>query len=480
MAEASASNLFGSNPGANLLAMINAPDMQPGSDLSYQLAKLIFIYHTLGYKLAAGPVTAAQSQRRQISVPNSPEDRVVKAFNDEWDQIRADRNIANTETLSRVYGVAACVYGAKGRAPNVAINPADFYKLEMFFNVVDPLNTSGSLVLNLDPNAPDFLKSVDIAVQGKSYHRSRSVVVMNEEPVYLAYTQSAFGYVGRSVYQRPLYALKSYLQTQIANDMISDKLGLLIAKTKQPGSIIDNLMQGFNALKRSILQGGRTNNVLSIAVDESIETLNMMNVDGAGKFARDNILKDIATGADMPASMINQETMAEGFGEGTEDAKIIARYIDRYRQKMKPIYDYFDQIVMYRAWNPDFYATIQAEFPKEYGKKSYNAAFLDWKNSFTATWPNLLTEPESELMKAEQIKYEIILGYGEVLMGVADPENKATIAQWMSDEINNNKKIFTTPLLLDIEAMANYEPPAPAMGADTETKPKGRTASKLT
>ena len=480
MAEATTEILFGSQLGGNLAAIINAPDMQPGAELSYQTAKLIFLYHTLGYKLAAGPVTIAQSQRREISVPNSPEDRFVKAFNDEWDQINADRHIANTETLSRVYGVAACVYGAKGRATNTPINPADFYKLEMFFNVVDPLNTSGSLVLNLDPNAPDFLKSVDISVQSKTYHRSRSCVVMNEEPVYLAYTSSAFGYVGRSVYQRPLYALKSFLQTQIANDMIADKLGLLIAKIKQPGSIIDNLMAGAANLKRSMLKGGRTNNVLSIAPEEFIETLNMMNVDGAGKFARDNILKDIATGADMPASMVNQETMAEGFGEGTEDAKIIARYINRYRQKMKPLYDYFDQIVMYRAWNPDFYATIQADFPKEYGKKSYNAAFMEAKNSFTSVWPNLLIEPESEEIKVEQTKYEIILGYAEVLMGIADPENKAIIAQWMSDEINNNKKVFTTPLLLDIGALTEYEPPAPAMGEDTVPKPKGRAAGKLT
>ena len=75
--------------------------------------------------------------------------------------------------------------------------------------------------------------------------------------------------------------------------------------------------------------------------------------------ARKNILENIALSSDMPAKLLNNETFAEGFGEGTEDAKVVAQYIDRIRTKMQPLYDFFDRIVMYRAWNPDFYKTMK-------------------------------------------------------------------------------------------------------------------------
>ena len=41
----------------------------------------------------------------------------------------------------------------------------------------------------------------------------------------------------------------------------------------------------------------------------------------------------------------------------------MARYIDRVRVQMQPLYDFFDKITMYRAWSPEFYKTIQNEFP---------------------------------------------------------------------------------------------------------------------
>jgi len=55
--------------------------------------------------------------------------------------------------------------------------------------------------------------------RGSSSTKSRSTSI---------YTQAAFGFVGRSVYQRPLYPLKSFVQT-----MITDDLGG--AKGRRPG-----------------------------------------------------------------------------------------------------------------------------------------------------------------------------------------------------------------------------------------------------
>ena len=42
---------------------------------------------------------------------------------------------------------------------------------------------------------------------------------------------------------------------------------------------------------------------------------------------------------------------------------------------MQHLYDFFNGIVQFRAWNYDFYKTIQADV-KEYKGKSYNEAFI--------------------------------------------------------------------------------------------------------
>lgn len=450
---------YGSSLGSSLTQLLMAEDIEPGDTPGYELCKTIYLGHPLGKKMIEAPITLAQSQARKISIPNSPESRVKEAFEREWKAIGADKHIFNTKRTSRIYGVGSIIYGALGVAPDEAIDPTKLADLDIYFNVLDPLNTAGSLVLNQDPNSPDFQKHVGIAVSGKKYHRSRSCTVMNGEPVYIAYTTSAFGYVGRSVYQPVLFPLKSFVQSMVTDDLVTLKAGLLIEKLKPAGSITDRLMAAAAGVKRNLLKLARTGNVLSISIDESIESLDLNNIDKSSEMARRHVLENIAAGDDMPAKLLNSETFAEGFGEGTEDAKQVARYVERLRNEMAPLYDFFDPIVMRRAWNPEFYKTVQAEFP-DYEGVSYNEAFYRWKNSFTAEWPSLLIEPESERIKVDETKMKSIIAMLEVLLPQMDPENKALVIQWAQDNFNENKLLFTTPLAIDIEALKEYVPPA--------------------
>lgn len=448
--------------GSQLQDLLMRSDIEPGTEASYQLAKTIYLYHPLGGKMVDGPVKLAMSQPRDISIPKGPEERVREAFEREWQAIGADKHIAQVMTHARIYGVGAVAFGAPDVPTDQEIDPWDLPRLPIYINVYDPLNTAGSLVLNQQPNSPDFQKVSGIRVAGQAYHRSRATVVFNEQPIYISYTSSAFGYVGRSVYQRALYPLKSYIRTMIADDMVATKAGVIVAKVKMPGSVADRLMQRAVSLKRSILKEAQTDNVINIDPSEEIETLNLQNVNDALATSRKNILENIAAAADMPAVLLNNETYAEGFGEGSEDAKAVGRYIDNLRTQMQPLYDFFDRLVQYRAWNPEFYASIQADFP-EYQGVDYQAAFYEWANSFDTKWPNYLTEPDSEKAKVDDIKYKAIIGVLGALLAECDPENKAKLVQWAADNLNENKTIFSSPLVIDAEAMAAYEPPQPLM-----------------
>jgi hypothetical protein len=448
--------------GGSLRALLTAQEITPGDAPSYQLCKSIAAYHPLGAKMSDSPISMAQSQLRNISVPKGPSERLVEAFQQEWEAIGADRHIFNVARLSRVYGVASIAMLVEGVPTDRPVDYKALWNAQIAFNVLDPLNTAGSLVLNQNPNAMDFQKVGGIAVQGQNYHRSRTVTMLNENPLYIEYTQSAFGYVGRSVYQRALYPLKSFIQSMVTDDLVTLKSGVLITKLKQPGSIIDGAMAAIAGVKRSMVQEAVTQNVLTIGVDEAIESLNLQNIDGAFGQARKDILENIAVAADMPAKLLNSETFAEGFGEGSEDAKYIAQFIDRIRIWMQPLYDFFDQIVMHRAWNREFYKTIQSDFPDEYKKVGFTQAFYDWRNSFEAGWPNLLEEPDSEKAKVDDVKLKAVVAMVEILSPMLDPENKATLVEWAAENFNALKMLFNAPLNLDIEALKSYTPPEPA------------------
>jgi hypothetical protein len=449
--------LLGGKVGSALQAVLDCDAIEPGHQPGYTTCKQIFLFHPLGAKMAEAPVTMAQSQARIVTVQDAPTE-VLDAFLEEHENMGVDDYEHNLRTLSRVYGISSVALGCEGKSSE---KPLDMWKLwdeKIFFNVLDPLNTAGSLILSQIPNSSDFQKPTQLATNGSSFHRSRFQVVMNEQPIFIEYQQAGFGYVGRSVYQRALYPLKSFINSMVADDMIQSKLGVLIAMMEQPGSIIDNMMEKVFGIKRVKLKTAVTGNVLGIGKDESIETLNMQNVDGAGTYSRTNILKNCATAGDMPAKLLENETMIGGMAEGTEDAKTIARYVGGERKKMTPQYRWFDNVTQYRAWcNPDFYARLQRQYPRSYGKRDIKDAFAIWRRAFKAEWPSFLIEPESEAVKTEDTKLKAIVSVIQVLLPELDPENKAALIEWAQDNIGENKRMFPHGLQLDLKGLEDFQ-----------------------
>ena len=445
--------------GNGLQELLMCDEIIPGAQPSYQIAKTILSLHPLGLKMTESPVTMALSQSRDISIPDGPEDRIKEQFIRQWEADSVEKHIINTAKLARTYGISSIALLTDDLDPSVAMGSEQFpldtlWKRNVSWNVFDPLNTAGSLVLNQNPNAPDFQKTQSISVSGKRYHRSRVVIILNEDPIYIDYTVSAFGFVGRSVFQRALFPLKSFINTLVTDDMVVRKVGVLVAKQKSPGSIIDDVMRRIAGIKRAILREAQTDNVISIGTEEEIESLNLQNLEAPYSLARRNIIENIATAADMPAKILLQETFAEGFGEGTEDAKYVARYIDRVRVWLQPLYTYFDPIIQRRAWNPEFYETIKKDFP-EYRNVPYNTAFYRWQNSFTAAWPSLLTEPPSEKIKVDDVKLRAALYLLEVLMPIVrgDTESTLILIRWLCDQFNELKLLFQSPLELNYDTL---------------------------
>lgn len=471
MAETQQIQINGTGLGSALTSILEAGDIEPGDEVSYQAAKAIYLYHPLGKRIVDGPIELAQSKSRETSVKEHP-DEVKEAFDAKAEEMGIDGLVFNEHHTARLYGISTLVAVMDGLDPNKPLDMKSLYKNEgkLKFNVLDPLNTAGSLVLSQIPTDADFQKPISVSAGGKAFHRSRWHVTMNEMPIYLAYSNSAFGFVGRSVFQRTLYPLKSFLQTMRSDDVISGKLSMIVYKAKSPGSIISAVMQTIGAIKRSLIKYGRNGNVLTIGKDEEIETLDMQNVHEAGTFARNNILKNIATGSPMPAQMLNEETLVSGLADGTEDAKIIARYGEHFRMGLIPSYKYLDNFCMYLAWNEEFFKRMQTEHPKLYGKKTYEEVFADWRASFSAQWPSLLQESEAEKSKIEQVKIEQIIGLLELLLDRVDPETQIALIQWAADNLNESKLLLPHELEIDWDALESF--------LDDENKLRVKAAKK--
>jgi len=447
-----------------LVALLESDDIQPGMTAGYQTCKTIYLYHPLGGKMVDRPIKMAMNEPRTVHVAQSYglEQRLRDAFEREWRALGANRHIANAARISRIYGVSAVAMLVDNQEPSQSLDYRTLYKHNVSFNILDPLNTAGSIVLNQDPNAQDFQKVDGIRVAGKPYHKSRCVVVQNEDPIYLAYNPAAFGFTGRSVYQRALFPLKSFIQTMRTDDMVAVKGGLLVTKIKGPSSVVNNMMQKLSGIKRMMLKRGKTGEVLQIGETDGIESIDLSNLEKPLDSARNHILENIAAAADMPAILLNSETFAQGFGEGTEDARSVAVYIDNIREWLEPLYEFFIRVCQYRAWSITFFQSLRADLSEL--EDTYSVYFASWINNFEYRWPSSLKEPESEKVKVDEIRFKAIIGMGEALLPqlTDDPENRAALIDWMCENANANESLFPQRLDLDFESLEKNPPSQPA------------------
>lgn len=446
-----------------LITLLDSDDIQPGMSAGYQTCKTIYLFHPLGGKMVDRPIKMAMNESRTVHISQAYgiEQRLRDAFEREWKALGADKHIANAARISRIYGVSAIAMLVDNQESSSAVDYRTLYKHNVTFNILDPLNTAGSIVLNQDPNAQDFQRVDGIRVAGKPYHKSRCVVQQNEDPIYLAYNSAAFGFTGRSVYQRALFPLKSFIQTMRTDDMVSVKGGLLVTKIQGPSSVVNNMMQKLSGIKRMMLKRGKTGEVLQIGANDSIESIDLSNLEKPLDSSRNHILENIAAAADMPAIILNSETFAKGFGEGTEDARSVAVYIDNIREWLEPLYDYFIRICQYRAWSIEFFQSLRADFPDL--KNTYSLYFSSWINNFEYRWPSSLKEPESEKVKVDEIRFKAIVSMLEVLLPQVntDDENRSLLIEWAQTNANANESLFPQRLDLDIESLKANRPQQP-------------------
>lgn len=448
------------NISSELAKILDNDEIEPGSDVGYELCKLIWQFHPLGGKLVEKPIDMAMCKPRRYIVDTDPDERVVRRFEEVLTRMAIPEKVKNFFYVSRCYGAAGIGVGTRDQSQAEPLGTFDLREEDLYINVFDPLNASGSMVTSQDPNSPQFQEpNRTLVINTQTWHKSRTLTLFHGAPIYLEFQNSAFGFTGRSVFQRCLYPLKSYISTMVANNLVAQKAGVLVAKVEQNGTIANGLMALANRAKRGMLKDAKTGGVINIGPSDNVESLNLQNVDGALKTSRDNIIADIAAAADVPAQLVREEAFAQGFSDGKEDSKAISQYIDGIRQAIQPVLNYFEQIVMYIAWNQEFYEALRNEFP-DIITEDFETTFYRWKREFRAEWQELVEESPDARRKSDKDLVDGAIQVADALVDGLDPENKAKLFMWLTDVVNSTKTYGETPLTLDEDAIADYEPPA--------------------
>lgn len=463
---------YSTDQGADIAAWQEILDAQT---LDHNTARQIQMSHPLASRLCRYGISMAISTGFKYHFPNAPQeaiDRFVKAQND----FSVDNKIVQLHMLKKVYGVASLVVGQIGKD---TITPLDYRALsegsdnKLFFNVLEPLITAGSLVGSLDPNSSKFLNPTIVTANGRRYHSSRCFVAQNEEEQaeWLEYQSTGYGFLARSVFYRSFPLLKQYLRLKIAEVKLATKLAVLVIKTENTGNVLDRFMEKINIIKKAKVTNANVFEDLIIGREDDVKSMDLKDAQGMLEELRKNCLIDIATSAgNMPASLLRNESLAAGSGDGTHDKEKEDLYFIETQKSMKESYAFVDDIVMRAVWTRGFVEWLKATQPR-YAKYSYEFLIQYWSQGYVREFLPPFAESPLELMqqaeKKQGLMNSLVGALGQLAMLPIGPQNKSAVADWLANNLND-MQILPNDLELDIDEI--IQEMTQQLGMETENE----------
>lgn len=406
--------------------------------LNYEECKNIYRNATMGKRVVEGLVNFAMSAERDIDVQKAPPEAVQK-FKDTAKTLKQEEAIKKTIYNARIYGTGGlyvAMYNEEEEKDDFTTKPTfeDAYKYKIRFNVLDPLNLSGSRV-DTDPLSFHFLELVDIKVNTKTVPRKRISISHALEPLYLDTRTSLLPFTPPSVFYNMIDLLKEYDDAIKSIGDLLYKAGAIVykypAKSKLNGVFVD-------AQERSqiILQQKQSGEVISISADSSLEDFPISNLSGLIEAV--NKLEDDITKAlnDTPASILFDKSLSNGFSEGDKDKETEISIIESFREnKLTPLYELTDYYVMLKAWDSNFIDEMRSIY-SNYEDKSDIEIFRDWAESFTFKYGNLFPEPESLIQENNAKKLDNLLKAQQLGANIADIEEELNESEIFRNEMS--------------------------------------------
>lgn len=340
--------------------------------LSYEECKDIYTYWFLGKRIASALPNFAMSAPREISFGNLPP-VIYDRYNEILKKYEVEKTIKQSAVYARVFGMSA-VYasfsqkeGEEFRAYD-STKPLSYDNLQkgkFAFNVLDPLNFAG-VQINQNPLDLDFQKIESITINGGTkVHKQRFCTILNGEPFYLRWIDSAYSFGSPSIYQNMQGLIKSINTSLVALERMATKASAVVFKTGEDG-ILNSLT--IEASERALkeMRAMRMDGGVKIPKDSDVSFFNLTGVDVVDSII-DKMNQCILMALnDTPSNLLLDKNLAQGFGDGDNDFKALIATIESYRQNtLKSVYEFVDKFCLGLAFDLGFLNETFSEYKED-------------------------------------------------------------------------------------------------------------------
>lgn len=337
--------------------------------LSYEECKDIYTYWFLGKRIASALPNFAMSAPREISFGNLPP-VILDRFNEILQKYKVEKTIKQSAVYARVFGMSA-IYASFSQKEGEELRAYDstkplsydnLQKGKFAFNVLDPLNFAG-VQINQNPLDLDFQKIESITINGGTkVHKQRFCTILNGEPFYLRWIDSAYSFGTPSIYQNMQGLIKSINTSLVALERMATKASAVVFKTGEDG-ILNSL--AIEASERALkeMRAMRMDGGVKISKDSDVGFFNLTGVDVVDSII-DKMNQCILMALnDTPSNLLLDKNLAQGFGDGDNDFKALIASIESYRQNtLKSAYAFVDKFCLGLAFDLGFLNETFAEY----------------------------------------------------------------------------------------------------------------------
>lgn len=384
-------------------------------DLTYEECRDIYRYWPLGKRVATALPNFAMSSGRTFSVKeNLPE--VVRALEEAESALKIPQVVNKAAIYSRVYGLSF-VYVASDSSecpPDKPLSKEEFLHSSCRFNVLDPLSAGGSIQIDNDSLSPTFGLPIYLKVKGKTVSPSRLHLCFNDIPLYYKFNPSSFSFGGPSIYQNMTLLIRSWNRTVLSLQRLATKAASIVVKRKDGSGITGAQVQALNK-NLTAIRSMENDGILSMRVGEEVEFFALNGLSEIDSICnRLNSMLMMAL-SDTPSGILLDKNLSTGLADGDNDMKAIIIATDRFRKDiLKPIYNFLDKFLCYKAFTPELISEIKEKYPELYRDKSDESILTELLDSYSFEFNELYPQSENEKEDTSSKKLDNLLKLKEL------------------------------------------------------------------
>lgn len=388
--------------------------------LSYDECKDIYLHWPLGKRVVTAITNFAMSAPREFSFKDLPHECV-----DEYKNTLAAFNInevvRQAANYARIYGLSAVFVSHKTIEPSKPLDYKDLSINDIGFNVLDPLNLAG-IEISQNPLSLAYQKVTRLVVNGQVVHPSRVYILFNDIPMYLRWIPSTYSWGSPSVFENMKSLIKSWNRCVIALERMATKAGSIIVKHRD-GAVLNSMAVKAAEITLEQIRNMQNDGIASLEKDANIELFNLTGVEVVDSIIEQMNKLIMLALADTPSSVLLDNNLAQGFGEGSEDMKAVLMSTDYFREKtLAPLFRFLDFYCLRICFNDSILQSIKE---KNASDITYDIATLKEKvlEGYTAEFGNLYPQKESEKVQNLGAELDTVAKLKEMGANISDIEN---------------------------------------------------------